>query len=165
MSETNIGAPAAGNRFRNAGKAGGAAGVAVALIVAWEGFAPVGHHDPIDPPGVNTVCYGHIEGVKVGQRYTAEQCKNMLINDLPRYDALVRKCIHVPMSDGTHAALISFTYNVGGGALCRSSVARKINAGDLQGGCDALLLYDRANGRVIKGLQNRRRDEQRLCKS
>jgi lysozyme len=145
--------------------AGGAAGIAVALIIAWEGLAPVGHHDPIDPPGINTVCYGHIEGVKVGDGYTAEQCKNMLINDLPRYEAMVLKCIKVPMSDGTHAALISFTFNVGGGALCRSSVARKINAGDLRGGCEALMLYVYANGKRIKGLKNRRRDERRLCLS
>jgi lysozyme len=74
-------------------------------------------------------------------------------------------CIKVPMSDGTHAAMISFTFNVGGGALCKSSVARKINAGDLKGGCDSLMLYVYANGKWIKGLENRRRDERRLCLS
>ncbi len=138
-------------------------GVAVGVIVAWEGFQAVGWHDPIDPPGINTVCYGHIEDVQIGERHTKIECEEMLADDLPRYEAMVQKCIHVPMPDYRHAAIISFTYNVGGGALCKSSVARKLNAGDVQGGCDALLLYNRANGKVIRGLQNRREAERKLC--
>ena len=67
------------------------------------------------------------------------------------------------MSDNTRIAMLSFTYNVGGGALCKSSVARKINAGDLRGGCDALLLYNRANGVPLRGLTNRRVAERELC--
>ncbi len=163
MSGTSIAAPSRTNKFAHG--SGKYAVIAVALIASWEGLKLVGWHDRIDPPGINTVCYGHIEGVKVGDRYTAGQCKNMLLNDLPRYDEMVRKCIRVPMSDGTHAALLSFTFNVGGGALCKSSVARKINAGELKSGCDALMLYTRANGKFVKGLENRRRDERRLCLS
>jgi lysozyme len=165
MAETSIAVPSSGNRFAGAARKGKWPALALALICSWEGLKLIGWHDKIDPPGVNTVCYGHIEGVKVGDRYTAEQCKNMLLNDLPRYEAMVRKCVTAPMSDGTHAALLSFTFNVGGGALCKSSVAHKINAGDLQGGCDALLLYTRANGKFVQGLLNRRKDERRLCLS
>lgn len=137
--------------------------IAVGTIMLFEGFISVGWHDRIDPPGVNTVCYGHIEDVEIGDKYTKIQCKEMLAQDLPRYEAMVQKCIHVPMPDYRHAAIISFTYNVGGGALCKSSVARKLNAGDVKGGCDALLLYDRANGKVIRGLETRRIAERKMC--
>jgi lysozyme len=142
---------------------GGWVAIAVTVICGFEGFQAVGWHDKIDPPGVNTVCYGHIENVEIGERHTKIECQEMLATDLPRYEAMVEKCIHVPMPDYRHAAIISFTYNVGGGALCKSSVARKLNAGDVQGGCDALLLYDKANGKVIKGLQTRRQSERKLC--
>jgi len=144
------------------GRAGWVA-VAVITIMAWEGFAPVGHHDPIDPKGVNTIGYGHIEDVQIGDKITKVQAGQLLAKDLPRYEAQVEKCIHVPMPGYRHGAIVSFTYNVGGGALCKSSVARYINAGQPEKGCDALLLYDKAVGKVIKGLQNRRANERKLC--
>ncbi|WP_316172964.1 lysozyme [Bradyrhizobium sp. SZCCHNRI2049] len=137
--------------------------LAVSTITVFEGFAPVGWHDKIDPKGVNTVCYGHIEGVKVGDRYTKEQCMALLKKDLPRYEAMVKAAIHVPMPPHRHAAILSFTYNVGGAALKKSSVARYLNAGDVKRGCDALLLYNRANGKVIRGLQTRRTKERQMC--
>jgi lysozyme len=145
------------------GLTGSALALAVSAIVMFEGFAPVGHHDPIDPPGVNTVCFGHIEGVKIGQRHSKAECEVMLEGDLPRYEKMVEKAIHVPMPPHRHAAILSFTYNVGGGALLKSSVSRQLNAGHVQKACDALLLYNRANGKVIKGLQNRRKQEREWC--
>lgn len=149
------------------GKAGAAAGatvaLAIAMITAFEGFAPVGHHDKIDPPGVNTVCYGHIEGVKIGDRYTKEQCMELLKKDLPRYEKMVKAAIHVPLPPHRYAAILSFTYNVGGGALKKSSVARHLNAGNVKAGCDALLLYVYANGKPIKGLRIRREKERADC--
>src|SRR5689334_18051004 len=145
------------------GKRAAAVALAVGMITVWEGYQKVGWHDPIDPPGINTVCYGHIEDVEIGDTYTKTQCEEMLASDLPRYMAMVERCIHVPMPPHRHAAMISFTYNVGGGALCKSSVARKLNASDVQGGCDALLLYNRANGKEIRGLTNRRIAERKYC--
>jgi lysozyme len=142
---------------------GGWVAVAVALIMAWEGFAPVGYHDRIDPKNVNTIGYGHIENVTIGERITKVQAGVLLSKDLPRYEKQVERCIKVPMPGYRHAAIISFTYNVGGGALCKSSVARYINADEWQKGCDALLLYDKANGRTLPGLENRRKAERKLC--
>lgn len=135
----------------------------VSMLVGFEGMAPKGYHDHIDPPGVNTVCYGHIEDVRIGDKYSLVGCQEMLAEDLPRYDAMVAKCVHVPMPPHRHAAILSFTYNVGGGALCKSSVARELNAGHVKAACDALLLYTRANGKVLQGLKNRRVAERAAC--
>lgn len=146
---------------------GGLTGLVLALTVSsislYEGYAPVGHHDKIDPPGVNTVCFGHIEGVKIGERHTKKQCEVMLEGDLPRYDKMVLKAITVPLPPHRHAAILSFTYNVGGGALRRSSVARYLNQGDVKRGCDALLLYNRSRGVVRAGLVKRRKSEREWC--
>ena len=155
-------APARASKKATAAVAAVAA-IATPLIAAWEGYQAIGHHDKIDPPGINTVCFGHIEDVQIGDRYTKVQCEEMLKEDIPRYMAMVEKCIHVPMPPHRHAAIISFTYNVGGGALCKSSIAKKLNAGDVQGGCDALLLYVKSNGQFRQGLLNRREAERKLC--
>lgn len=135
-------------------------GLAVTAICGFEGLYTYAYRDVV---GVKTVCYGHIEDVKMGDKYTVAECKAMLAKDLPRYEAMVQKCIHVKMPDHRHAAILSFTYNVGGAGLCKSTVARRLNAGDVQGGCDALLMWNKAGGRVIKGLDNRRRAERKLC--
>jgi lysozyme len=148
---------------------GGWVAVTVAALVAFEGLTnvhggmSVGTHQSFDPRGINTVCYGHIEDVQIGDKYTKIQCEEMLANDLPRYEAQLEKCIHVAMPGYRHAAILSFTYNIGGGGLCKSSVARYINAGDWEKGCDALLLYDRAAGKVLPGLVSRRKAERKMC--
>jgi lysozyme len=146
--------------FNSGPKKAGWGAIAVTLIAGFEGLYTYAYRDVV---GVKTVCYGHIENVKMGDHYTPEQCKQMLLDDLPRYDACVQKAIHVRMPDHRHAAILSFTYNVGCGALQKSSVARKLNQGDVQGGCHALLLYNKAGGRVIKGLDNRRHAELKEC--
>lgn len=148
---------------KKTGLTGLVAALAISAITLFEGYAPVGHHDPIDPPGVNTVCYGHIENVKIGERHTKKECEVLLEQDLPRYEKMVQAAIHVPMPPHRHAAMLSFTYNVGGGALKRSSVARYLNEGNVQKACDALLLYTYANGKYIKGLHNRRVKEREWC--
>jgi lysozyme len=140
--------------------AAGVAAVAVPLICAFEGLRVNAYLDPI---GIPTVCFGHIEGVKLGHKYTKKECEEMLHDDLPKYEADVLRCIRVPMHDSRHAAILSFTYNVGGAALCKSSVARHLNAGRVREGCDALLLYKMAGGRVLPGLERRRKEERRLC--
>lgn len=145
------------------GKAGAVIALTVAMLSAFEGTRLVGWHDKIDPPGVNTVCTGHTENVKVGERHTADECAQILADDIPRYKAMVDRVIHVPMPPHRYAAIISFTYNVGEGNLRKSSVARYLNAGDVQAGCDALLRYDRANGRIVYGLERRRVAERASC--
>lgn len=142
----------------------------IALLVPWEGYQPVAHHDRIDPAGVITWCYGRTNyddpTVKIGTRFTKKQCEELLAQaDIPKYNAMVHRVIKVPMSVGTEAALTSFTYNVGEGTLRKSSVARKINAGNVRGGCEALMLYTMADGKRLQGLVNRRVEERKVCLS
>lgn len=142
---------------------------ATGILVVWEGMNPVAVHERVDPPGVITVCIGRTNyddpSLKAGQRYTKDQCKQFLKEDLPRYNAMVNKCVHVDLSVNERAALLSFVYNVGQGTLCKSSVAREFNAGNHRAGCGALMRYTRANGVVLRGLENRRRAELKLCLS
>lgn len=141
-------------------KVGGFLGCLIALLGTFEGVRTYAYNDSV---GVPTVCYGHTKGVKAGQHYTLAECNKMLIADIPKYDPNNLGCIKVVLPPKRHSALLSFAYNVGPGTFCRSSVVRKINAGNVQGGCDALLHYDYAKGHHLKGLTSRRKAERVLC--
>lgn len=63
---------------------------------------------------------------------------------------------------GRFDALVSFAYNVGLGNLQRSTVRIKANRGEWEGAADALLLWNKAGGKVFAGLDRRRKDERAL---
>lgn len=146
-------------------KAGGAALVlALGFIGAWEGRSLTAYRDT---GGVPTICYGSTRGVKIGQRATAAECDSMFAADLIRHETDMRACLKHPddLTDPTYVAILSYTYNVGGGAACASTLYAKLNAGDVRGACDQLPRWVRDNGRVIPGLVNRRVSERDLCLS
>ena len=147
-------------------KSGALTAAAVALVGAWEGLRTVAYRDVV---GIPTVCFGETRGVKMGDRYTVEECKAMLGDALVEFEGGMRACLSHPdaIPEKSYVAFLSLAYNIGNGAFCSSSVARKANAGDIKGACASILLYNKArlNGRlqVIKGLDNRRKDENRIC--
>lgn len=89
------------------------------------------------------------------------------------YDARIGACIHVDAPDSARAAMLTTSYNAGTAAVCRSPMVAKINAGDFKGACAALPTKDkngnyngwyiRAQGKIVRGLINRRRDDQKVC--
>lgn len=140
--------------------------VAVTIVGAFEGLYLHPYYDSV---GVRTVCYGATaaDGVDLHRTYTKQECQDMLARDLPKYDAQVKKCltpeVYNALPSSRHAAVVSLTYNIGGGAFCKSSVARDLNSGHIQQACDDFLKFNRGGGRVIKGLTNRRQQERVLC--
>lgn len=143
---------------------------AAAFISGFEGVDLIAKHYAHDPDDVITYCQGltnlsENKNVKVGDRFTLEFCNKKFATVLPRYWAMVVR--QIPSANtmplNRQKALLSFTFNVGEGNLQKSSVRRYLNAGNIQKGCDALLLYNRANGKVLRGLINRREAERKLC--
>lgn len=145
---------------RSTKTAAGVFAAAVTVVAAYEGLSTVAYRDVV---GVPTICYGETDGVKMGMKVSRDGCKFMLQNSLKKYDDGMKACLTRDIPDGMHIAFISFTYNVGIAGFCHSTVARRANAGDFRGACDALLAWNRAGGRVIKGLDRRRRDERKQC--
>ena len=142
-----------------------AAGVlAVGLVGGYEGLKLVAYRDIA---GVPTVCFGETRGVKMGDRYTAEECRAMLGDALVEFETGMRRCLAQPdkIPDKPYVAFLSLTYNIGIGAFCRSSVARLANEGRLPQACDAMLAWNKAGGKVVKGLQRRRAEERDICRS
>lgn len=151
------------SRLKKAGLGLTAAGViAVATVGGYEGLRTKAYRDVV---GIPTVCFGETRGVKMGDRYTVDECKAMLGDALVEFETGMRRCLKAPdqIPDKTYVAFLSLSYNIGQGAFCRSTVARRANAGNLKGACDAMLAWNKAGGRVIQGLVNRRKGERLLC--
>jgi lysozyme len=141
---------------------GGLLALTVGVVGAFEGVRLYAYRDVV---GVPTVCFGETRGVKMGDKYTMEECKAMLGDALVDFEQGIRKCLKNPdaIPDPTYAASISLAYNIGQRAFCGSTVRKRLDAGDIKGACDAFLRWNRAGGKVIKGLVNRREEERELC--
>lgn len=140
---------------------GGAAVVlAVPLVQKYEGTVLRSYRDPVN---VLTSCTGHTgPELRDGQTFTREQCEEMLYKDLAKHaDAL--SCVRAPLTDGQRAAFLSFAFNVGDDAFCRSTLVRKANAGDIDGACAELSRWTFAGGKQLPGLVKRRAAERQLC--
>lgn len=149
-------------------KGGAIVAMATAFIGAAEGLSLLAYPDPATRGAPWTICYGHTGNVKPYQRDSIAQCKALLQADLAKtYAAGIEKCLSAKtlasMPDTRYVAALSLAYNIGVGGFCASSVARDLNAGDVQAACDAFLLYNRAAGVVWSGLTTRRTEERRLC--
>lgn len=138
----------------------GATALAVPLVMLYEGVVLRTYADPINKI---TACVGHTgPELRMGQRYTRQQCEDMLYGDLLKHaDAL--NCIKTPLAENQKAAFLSFAFNVGNKAFCDSTLVRKANAGDLPGACAELSRWTRAGGRELPGLVKRRAAERELC--
>lgn len=140
-------------------------GHAVPLVAKWEGLRTEAYLDPV---GIPTVCYGETKGVALGDRYTPEECRAMLERELLSYRAGLHrhftaetKAQRLPPT--RDAAYTSFAYNVGVAGAGGSTAVRRLNAGNIPGGCEALTWWNKAGGRVLRGLVNRRAEERDLC--
>ena len=74
----------------------------------------------------------------------------------------VARLITVPLNANERSALISFTYNIGGGNLQSSTLRAKLNRGDVTGAADEFWKWRRAAGVILRGLVRRREAERAL---
>ena len=128
------------------------------LIKRFEGFSAKIY---ICPAGYPTIGYGHV--VKAHEDFSAG-IDEALAEELLRQDAVIAeravlRLINVPLTDGQFDALVSFTYNLGGGALQRSSLRRKINREEHADVPEQFMRWVWAGGRKLKGLVRRREAE------
>ncbi len=119
------------------------AGTAVAIAVSVSGFFEGSSLTAYrDSGGVVTICDGHTgPEVHMGQVATPEQCGAYHQQDVASAGRAVDRLVKVPLPVARAAALYDFTFNLGPATLARSSVLRKLNAGDTAGACAAISLY------------------------
>jgi lysozyme len=130
-------------------------------IAAHEGFRDTAYR-PL-PTDVPTIGFGTTTNVKMGDKITVERALIRLLDDANRMERAVKKCTPVPMYHYEYNAYVSLVYNIGEGAYCRSTLARKLNAYDYEGACKEILRWNKFQGSVNRGLDNRRKQEYQLC--
>jgi lysozyme len=135
---------------------------AIHLIKKCEGFRTLPY---VCEGGKLTIGYGHV--IRPGEEWmkegiTHEQGDEILHKDLSTAEQGVETYITVPLTDAQFGALVSFTFNVGIGALQYSTLRKKLNANNYEGAADELLRWVYAGGHVSKGLQQRREWEREL---
>lgn len=110
--------------------------------------------------------------IKLGDKTTPPQALARALSDVQRDERAVKGCVSVPLAQYEYDAYVSLTYNVGAGAFCGSTLARKLNAGDYAGACDEILRWRFYQGkdcslpmyqRLCGGLWARRQSEHRQC--
>lgn len=134
--------------------------IATPFVAKHEGNRLVAYLDPV---GIPTICYGETLGVKMGQVETQASCDEKLKVRLAEFSKQVDDLVVPTITPTTLAALTSFTYNVGVNAFKRSTMLKKINAGDIAGGCREMQKWVYAKGIKWPGLVKRRKEEMELC--
>ncbi len=99
--------------------------------------------------------------VKEGMTITKDQAEELLRSDLRRFEDAVAAAAP-KATDNQFSAMVSLAFNIGIGALQRSTVLRRHLAGDHAGAADAFLMWNKAGGRVLAGLTRRREAEAAL---
>lgn len=131
-------------------------------IAAHEGYRGDAY---IPVPGdVPTIGFGSTDGVKMGDKTTPVRSLQRLLDEVDSvYAQGVRNCVKVPLHSYEFAAFVSLTYNIGVSAFCKSTLVRKVNSEDYTGACAEISRWNRAGGKVLRGLTIRREEERAIC--
>lgn len=153
--------------------------VATPFVSGWEGFTnkkiiggevvSVAIQQNFDPPGVITYCQGLTNyddpTVKAGRRFTKAECDKLFAKALERYYGYLKRQVPtiVTYPASFQASQLSVIFNIGEGNYSRSSMKKAIINKQPKKACESLKLYIKSDGKVRKGLINRRAAEYKLC--
>ena len=129
------------------------------LIKSFEGLRLSAYKDVV---GVVTIGYGTTTGVKMGDTITKERAEELLREDVKRFEGYVDRLVKVPLTQGQHDALVSFVYNLGPGALEKSTLLDQLNRGDYDSAAEQFDRWVFAGGQKLAGLVRRRAAERAL---
>lgn len=153
------------NKLKIAGTAFGLLGLATLGILSpmlkkSEGVVYVDYYDPL---GIPTACMGHTgSDVVVGKKRTVAECDKLDRADINRTWNGMAQCITYKfLKPNEKAAFTSVAYNIGITAFCGSTMLMRINAEDIAGACDAIMMWDKP--RNLRGILIRRTNEREVC--
>jgi lysozyme len=133
----------------------------IGLIKEFEGCRLMPYQDAV---AIWTVGYGHTgDDVRPGIKITQAKADALLVQDLARFERGIERIFpEVPLNQDQFDALVAFAFNIGLRALERSTLARKLKAGDIKGASEQFLRWTKAGGKELKGLVRRRIAERDL---
>jgi lysozyme len=134
----------------------------LAIIREFEGLRLKAYPDPASGGDPWTIGYGHTLDVEPGDNCTLEEAEQWLLDDCADAEVAILRHVKVPLSQGQLDALISFVFNLGAGNFAKSTLLRKLNAGDYVGAWQEFPRWNKAAGKVMPGLSRRRAAEAKL---
>jgi GH24 family phage-related lysozyme (muramidase) len=138
---------------------------ATAIAIPAEGLRQYAYYDP---PGILTVCYGSTKNVEKGRKYTLDECKSRLEDDMLGAIGDVERC-HPNLPENVLSAFADAVYNIGPKVACNSTASRYLKQGNYVAACNELPRWNKATvaGKLVElpGLTKRREAEKQLCLS
>ena len=121
-----------------------------------------------DVAGVWTIGYGTTARAGLGiipvegMMITQDDADRLLLDGLNKFADQIRPMLPADINDNMFGACLSLAYNIGVSGFVRSTMLAKLRDGDYARAADAFLLWNRAGGKVVKGLVRRREAERKL---
>ncbi|MGR3977964.1 lysozyme [Acinetobacter sp. 1207_04] len=136
----------------------------IEMICRFEGLQLSAYDDSVGvwSIGFGTIVYPSGTRVRKGDICTLEQAKFYMSHDLKKFEHAVDQAVKVSIDQNQFDALVSLTYNIGAGAFRNSTLLKKLNVGDYHGASAQFDVWNKASGRVLQGLVNRRFVERTL---
>ena len=135
------------------------------LLGELEGIVLKPYKDSVGIPTIGIGSTYYEDGTKVkmtDKAITKERAIQLAKNVVKSFEEQVNKSILLPMTQNQFDAMVLLCYNIGKSGFARSSVVRNFNLGNIQRAADSFLLWNKAGGRVVQGLVNRRNKERSL---
>lgn len=146
-------------------------------ILTREDIKTEAYADPVHGWRVPTIGAGSTEGVKRGDTITPLGAVQRAGRELRAFEGRIKQCMEgVALHQHEYDAFIRLAHNIGPGAFCASTVVKRAKAGDYQGACEAILLFDRAgpvnrpedrcshpDNRTCRGLWRDRLETKAMC--
>ena len=135
------------------------------LIKTFEGLRLEAYLDPV---GIVTIGYGYTNdagfgpGVKLGDKWSKRLAEEMLALGLEKFGQTILPMMTRAPTQSQFGAMLSLVWNIGVGSFSRSTCLKRFNAGDIEGAAEALTWFNKAGGKVIRGLVRRREAERKL---
>jgi len=143
-------------------KYGAILGAAAALAAGFEGLRQYAYYDPRPGDAILTVCYGSTTDVVKGKKYSLEECKQRLEDDMLTAVLAVERC-HPNLPDNVLIAFADAVYNIGPKVACNSTASKYLSQGNYTAACNELPKWNKSNGVVLPGLTRRREAERQIC--
>lgn len=136
---------------------------ALELLKKSEGYSENVYNDSA---GLPTIGYGHL--LKAGETYTTideSTAETLLRNDLQEAENAVKRLVKAPLNDNQYSALVLFVFNIGSGNFQKSTMLKLLNKSMYYAAAQEFDRWNKAGGKVVKGLITRRAAEKALFQS
>ena len=135
------------------------------LIKDFEGFSSSAYLDVVNIPtiGWGNTFYEDGTKVKLGDQISkADALKLLEVVANRDFADKIFPSIKVKVTQSQFDAMVSLAYNIGVGAFLKSTLLKKVNAGEFTGAGEEFLKWNKANGKEVLGLTRRREREKQL---